>query len=133
MSRLSWKLSRRLTRYWGYIALALALVGWIMHLFTAAVILALSLGALFYVLLQAPVTCGARNRDGTFCRNNSHGILLGCNQVRQHKWQHVRMTFMPNEWRIINRTLWTGAREVGNTLSGLAAVVTAIAAVIALK
>lgn len=77
MSRLSWKLSRRLTRFWGYIALALALVGWIMHLFTAAVILALSLGALFYVLLQAPVTCGARNRDGTFCRNNSHGILLG--------------------------------------------------------
>lgn len=40
---------------------------------------------------------------------------------------------MPNEWRIISRTLWTGAREVGNTLSGLAAVVTAIAAVIALK
>jgi len=79
----------KLLRYWGYLALILALAGWFAHLFTAVVILVLSVAALLYVLVQAPVWCGAIIRDGKMCRNNSSGVLLGCH-LRQHKWQKLR-------------------------------------------
>ena len=48
-------LSRLLTRYWGYLALAIAVAGYFFHTFGLAVILILSIAALGYFLLQAPV------------------------------------------------------------------------------
>ena len=119
----------KLLRYWGYLALILALAGWFAHLFTAVVILVLSVAALLYVLVQAPVWCGAIIRDGKMCRNNSTGVLLGCH-LRQHKWQKLKMTFIPHEWRVINRGLWIAPREAITSLSGLAAVVSAVAAAV---
>ncbi len=118
-----------LLRYWGYLALVLALAGWFAHLFTAVIILVLSVAALLYVLLEAPVWCGAIIRGGKMCRNNSSGILLGCH-LRQHKWQKLKMTFIPHEWRVINHGLWAAPREVITTLSGMAAVVSAMAAAV---
>jgi len=40
------------------------------------------------------------------------------------------MTFIPYEWRVINRGLWVAPREVITSLSGLAAVVSAVAAAV---
>lgn len=39
-----------------------------------------------FLLLAAPVWCAATNRDGTTCRNNASGLLVGCSQVRYHRW-----------------------------------------------
>jgi hypothetical protein len=64
-------------------------------------------------------------------RNNSTGLLLGC-YLREHKWQKLRMTFVPRKWRELNRGLWASPREGVNTVSGLASAVVAVAAVIAL-
>jgi hypothetical protein len=123
----------RLIRYWGYLALALAIAGWFAHLFTAAIILVLSIAAVGYFLLQAPVWCGAITRDGRMCRHNSTGLLLGCH-LREHKWQKIKMTFAPKGWREINRGLWASPREGVTTMSGVAAVISALAAaVVALK
>jgi hypothetical protein len=64
------RLTRLLTRYG---------VTWpLLNSLGLAVSLALSLAALGYFLLQAPVYCGAEIRTGQPCRKNSHGILRGC-------------------------------------------------------
>lgn len=93
-------LARILTRYWGYIALVVAILGYFLHGLGMAVVLALSLAALGYFLLAAPVYCGAEIRTGEPCRKNSHGLLRGC-AIRQHKWQRVRKTFTPAGGRAI--------------------------------
>jgi len=57
-----------LGRYWGYIALALAIAGWFTHTVGYVAILIVSLLALVYFLVQAPLTCGAEDamaRAGT--------------------------------------------------------------------
>ena len=87
-------LSRLLTRYWGYLALIIAVAGFFAHSLGLAVILALSLAALGYFLLQAPVWCCAVTRTGQPCRDNSNGLLLGRHR-RQHKWQRLRQAFTP--------------------------------------
>jgi len=87
-------LSRFLTRYWGYLALVIAVFGFFAHSLALAVILVLSLAALGYFLVQAPVWCCAVTRTGELCRDNSRGLLLGCHR-RQHKWQRLRQTFTP--------------------------------------
>ena len=82
-------LTRLLTRYWGYLALVIAALGFFLHSLGFAVILVLSLAAFGYFLLQAPVWCCAVTRKSELCRKNSHGLLLGCS-IRQHKWQRMR-------------------------------------------
>ena len=42
----------------------------------------------------------AVTRKGELCRNNSHGLLLGCS-IRQHKWQRTRQTFTPTGGRAV--------------------------------
>jgi hypothetical protein len=111
--------TRLLTRYWGYLALAIAVLGYFLHGLALAVILALALAALGYFLLQAPVWCGAEIRTGEPCRNNSHGLLLGCS-IRQHKWQRVRQTFTPAGGRAVLRA--------GKSAGGLLALVGGIVA-----
>ncbi len=87
-------LARLLTRYWGYIALAVAVLGFVFHGLSWAVILALSLAASGYFLVAAPVSCCAVTRTGELCRDNSRGLLLGCHR-RQHRWQRLKQTFTP--------------------------------------
>lgn len=87
-------LSKLLTRYWGYLALIIAIFGFFARSLGLTVVLILSLAALGYFLVQAPVWCCAVTRTGDLCRDNSHGLLLGCHR-RQHKWQRLRQTFTP--------------------------------------
>ena len=124
-----------LRRYWGFLALAATLACWVGLVLgrattaIAGLVLVLSVGAVVYFLFQAPLWCGAITRDGTLCRNNSSGLLIGCH-LREHKWQKLRMAFIPKAWRELNRGLWATPREGVNTLAGLGSAVSALAAVV---
>jgi hypothetical protein len=126
-----------LRRYWGFLALVAALAGWAglvlgkVATSIAGLILVLSVAAFGYFLFQAPLWCGAITREGTLCRNNSSGLLIGCH-LREHKWQKLRMAFIPKAWRELNRGLWATPREGVTTLAGLGSVVSALAAVVML-
>jgi hypothetical protein len=95
-----------------------------------ALVLVLSVGAVIYFLFQAPLWC-AVTRDGTLCRNNSSGVLIGCH-LREHKFQKLKMAFVPKAWRDLNRGLWATPGDGVTTLSGLGSVVSALAAVVAI-
>ncbi len=108
-------LTQLLTRYWGYLALVVAVLGFVLHSLGFAV----SLAALGYFLVQAPVWCCAVTRTGQLCRDNSRGLLLGCHR-RQHRWQRLKQTFTP-----------TGGRAVlaaGKSASGFLALVGGVVA-----
>jgi hypothetical protein len=107
-----------LRRYWGYIALALAITGWVTHAIGYAVIAVFSLAALVYFLFQAPLTCGAEIRGGGSCRNNSHGLIVGCH-YRQHKWQRVRDIFVARKWRDVFHDLTESPKDKLGTISAL--------------
>jgi hypothetical protein len=111
-------MGKLLQRYWGYIALALAILGWITHAFGYAVILIVSLIALVYFLVQAPLTCGALIRGGGQCRNNSKGVLLGCH-IRQHKWQRVKDIFVSRKWRDVLHDLMGSPKDKLGPISAL--------------
>jgi hypothetical protein len=108
-----------IARYWGYVALAILLTAWWTTKVGPAVLSVLSLLVTFYFLFQAPIWCGAVNRDGTLCRRNAAGLLLGCS-LRQHKWQKLQMTVVPHAWRRLNAGLWS------NPTTGLATVATVL-------
>ena len=114
-------MGRFLQRYWGYIALALVILGWVTHAVGYAVILILSLVALVYFLVQAPLTCGAEVRTGEHCRNNSHGLLLGC-WIRQHKWQRARDLFFSRKWRDVFHDLTATPKDILGTIGGLVSI-----------
>jgi hypothetical protein len=120
-------LRRFLARYWGYLALIVAIVGAIEHLAIVAVLVLAGL-AFLYVLFQAPLTCGAPGRQGP-CRNNSHGILLGC-WIRQHKWQRAKRLFISQRWSDLGRSLLGSAKDALATIAALIAIGTFVATVI---
>ena len=122
-------MGRFLGRYWGFIVLALAILGLVVHAFGYAVIAILSVLALVYFLVQAPLTCGAAIRKGDHCRNNSHGLLLGC-WIRQHKWQRARDIFVTRKWQDVIRDLTASPKDVLGTIGGLASIVSLVIAVI---
>jgi hypothetical protein len=111
-----------LRRYWGFVALALVILGWATHTVAYAVILILSVVALIYFLVQAPLTCGADIRKGDHCRNNSHGLLLGC-WIRQHKWQRARDIFVSRKWQKVIRDLTGSPKDILGTIGGLVSII----------
>jgi hypothetical protein len=111
--------ARLFTRNWGYLALALAIFGLVTHDFGFMAILILSLAALGYFLVAAPVWCCAVTRTGQLCRDNSRGLLLGCHR-RQHRWQRVKQTFTPAGGRAV--------LAAGKSASGLLALIGGVAA-----
>jgi hypothetical protein len=115
-------MGRLLQRYWGYLALPLAILGWVMHAFGYALILIMSLAAPVYFLVQAPLTCGADIRNGDHCRNNSYGLLLGC-WIRQHKWQRARDIFVSRKWQNVIRDLTGSPKDILGTVGGLVSMV----------
>jgi hypothetical protein len=117
-----------LRRYWGYLAIVIAILGWATHTFGYAVILILSGAALIYFLVQAPLTCGAEGREG-HCRNNSHGLLMGC-WIRQHKWQRLKDVFVSRKWRETGHSLLGSPKDILATVGGLASVVSLLGALI---
>ena len=56
---------------WGYLVLVLAILGWVIHAFVPAVMLALSLAALVYFLVQAPLARCGEIRNGAACLRNA--------------------------------------------------------------
>jgi predicted RND superfamily exporter protein len=112
-------LRRFLARYWGFLALIVAIVGAIEHLATVAVLVLAAL-AFLYMLVQAPLVCGAPGRQGP-CRNNSHGILLGC-WIRQHKWQRAKRLFISQRWSDLTKSLLGSAKDALATISALIAI-----------
>jgi hypothetical protein len=119
-------LPRSLTRYWGYLAVIVAVAGFFLHNIGLAVVIVLALAALGYFLLQAPVWCGAETRTGEHCRKNSHGLLRGCS-YREHKWQRTKQTFTPAGARAIMAT----TKSVSGSLATFASVVAAVQLLIA--
>lgn len=115
-------MGRRLQRYWGYLALVLAILGWFTHTFGYVLILISSLAALVYFLVQAPLTCCAEIRTGNHCRNNSHGLLLG-RWIRQHKWQRARDIFVSRNWQNIVHDLTASPKDILGTIGGLVSIV----------
>jgi hypothetical protein len=81
--------------------------------------------------VQAPLWCMAANRDGTWCRNNSHGLLIGCNQVRQHKWQRMRDIFVTRKWQKIIKNLTASPATILGTVGSLLSLISFVAALVA--
>jgi len=119
-------LARLLTRYWGYLAVVIAVAGFFLHSLGLAITLALALAALGYFLVQAPVWCCAETRTGELCRKNSHGLLRGCS-YRQHKWQRTKQTFSPAG---VQAVLATG-KSVSGALAMVGGVVAGVQVLVA--
>ena len=122
-------------RYWGFLALALAIIWLVAGWAKVIVALILAVAALGYFVLQAPMWCGASIRGGQSCRNNSKGLLLGC-RLRQHKWQKLQMMFVSRQWKRAGRWMVSSARgciAMVGTLGALGSIVSAVVAIMALK
>lgn len=120
-----------LTRYWGYLAFVVLITAWWSRDIGPGVLIMLSLLVTLYFLFMTPAWCCAVNRDGTLCRRNASGLLLGCS-YRQHKWQKLKMTIVPHAWRQLNRGLWVSPREGVATLAALSGVASALVAAVTL-
>jgi len=123
-------MARELAKRWGVIALLGLVAAWIGGA-SLSLIVVLSLVSAIYLAFQAPFWCCAVNRDGTLCRKNAHGVLMGCS-LRQHKWQKLKMTVVPHSWRTLNRGLWGSPVQGLTTLATLATIVSGITSVVAL-
>lgn len=123
-------------KYWGFLLLVLAAGLWFSRSVGPGILIALSAATTAYFLFQAPIWCGAVNRDGTLCRKNASGILLGCS-LRQHKWQKLKMAFVPRLWSKLNAGLWvnpgTGLATIGALLSLLSTAVGIVVAIVGLR
>ena len=117
---------RFLGRYWGYVLLGVLVLRAVGGEATSVLIYALgTLLVLGYSLFGAPMVCGALNRGKaqekpTYCRNNSRGLLLGCNQVRAHKTQKLSSAWWASHLRRDGlRDLWRSPGAVIASVSGL--------------
>jgi len=122
----------RFERYWGYLLFVLLVTAWWSREVGPGLLIAMSTIVTLYFLFQAPLWCGVDGRFGP-CRNNSHGLLVGCH-LRQHKWQKLRWAIRPRYWTELNRGLWVSPKEglttitmMVSTLSGLVATGIALA------
>lgn len=118
-------IGKLLARYWGYLALVLAVLGLVEHV-EGLVVLILAGGAFVYLLVQAPLWCGAPTRQGQACRNNSHGLLLGC-WIREHKWQRLKKLFIPARWGELAQALFGSVKDSLASVSAVIAIGTFIA------
>ena len=109
--------------YWGYAALAVAIFGLVRGVALVGTII-LAVAAFGYFVFWIPLWCGAANRqEGTFCRRNSHGLMMGCS-LRQHKWQKFKGLWYKGRWRKLNEGLWTSPNATIGSASGLIALAT---------
>ncbi len=119
---------RGMRTYWGYIAAAALIAAWSSRAATA-VIVVLSLAVVSYATFQFPVWCGAVNRNGTYCRRNASGILMGCN-LRQHRWQKIKLVVLRSKAGDISRSIFPTAKEKFAAFIAIGGLASAIAAVI---
>jgi hypothetical protein len=125
-------LARGIWRYWGYLLLVLIIGAWSKAWeLTPRLLLLFSLADMLYFLFLAPAWCCAVNRDGTLCRENSAGLLLGCYR-RQHKFQRLKMVVVGHTWRQATRGLWVTPKQTLATLGAVAGIISSIASVVGL-
>src|SRR5689334_22471434 len=98
-------------RYWGYGLLAVLVFLIINRQWDPTVVLVLAGAAAIYFFFQVPVWCGADTRDGKACRNNSRGLLFGCNQFRQHKMQVLKAAVIPRSVRDLRCAYWASPNQ----------------------
>lgn len=132
-------MTRWLRRHWGWAALALAALGWYGlaagwfsgHVPVALVVIALvSVTGAVHLLFREPLLwCGAATRESDRCRNNAKGLLMGCNQVRQHKWQKVQLLIHPSGWSDLTRGVFYGTRKACAALAALVTFVSGLAGI----
>ncbi|MEV0260935.1 hypothetical protein AB0I49_06265 [Streptomyces sp. NPDC050617] len=120
---------RGIWTYWGYVAAAALIVAWGSGA-ASAVIVVLSLAVAAYAAFQIPVWCGAVNRNGTYCRRNAMGILMGCG-LRQHRWQKMKMIVLRSKAGDFSRAVFPTAKEKFGAFIAVASLASAIAAVVA--
>ena len=81
-----------------------------------------------FILLAAPVWCGAENRNGTYCRNNSTGLLVGCH-LRYHRWRKLTaFTRLRGAGRGLVRNLFRDPQSGAAVVGAMAAIMSAAAA-----
>ena len=80
-----------------------------------------------FILLAAPVWCAAPNRDGTYCRNNATGLLVGCH-LRYHRWQKMKTLVRPNGVRSLGQRLFRDVTSGAAVVSAIGALISAAAA-----
>lgn len=107
-----------LRRYWGFAVLALAIGAVVNNWLGPPILIFFSTAATYYFLFQVPNWCGALNRNETFCRENSSGLMLGCYR-RQHKWQKIKLAFMGAYWQRLASELRTQPLEGVKTVTAL--------------
>jgi len=122
-----------LVNYWGYgLAVLLVYSAGGATLGPGLTLVAMLL-LIAYVLLGAPVWCGAINRqrgkDVEYCRNNSYGLLVGCH-IRQHRWDKLKTPWWGQSWREHTRGLWAGPAAKLATVSAVVGTITGIWGVI---
>ncbi|GAA3548992.1 hypothetical protein GCM10022222_35760 [Amycolatopsis ultiminotia] len=125
------KTKRKLGNLWGYLLLVAVAFLWPLPSVEPGIIAILSAFVVLYCLFQAPTWCCATTRDNGFCRNNAHGILLGCH-FRQHKWQKVKMAFREQALTKAGGRMLGGIGGKAASLSAVAGTVSAGAATITL-
>jgi hypothetical protein len=120
----------KLWQYWGYGVLVILILA-VLGNAAGPGMYAICVGLLaVYLLLQAPVYCGAINRitrqgQVEFCRNNSAGLILGCH-LRQHKWQKLGQQWWSLSWRQKAQGIWTGAGAKLATLGFVIGTITGV-------
>jgi hypothetical protein len=123
-------MERWLRRYWGYPVFVLLILTWMAFVggnipdrTALAFLTLLSLVDAYYFAFRVPLFCGAENRkEGTYCRNNSYGILQGCH-LREHKWQRVKMLVVKERWREVYHQLFRTPRQGLATVVSIATLV----------
>lgn len=83
-----------LQQYWGYVTAPVAVATWVTGQGSWVVPVTLSAASVVYFAFQVPTYCGAASRDGSPCRNNARGLLLGCH-LHQHRWAWLRRLRRP--------------------------------------
>lgn len=116
-----------LARSTGYLLLVLLYFGWFRIGLDPATLAVLSALAFSYTLLLAPVPCSARNRNGTFCRENAYGLLRGCWRT-QHKWQNALALVNIRAWAKRGMGVLDAIKTNVAVLAMLASAVSAFAA-----
>lgn len=127
-----------LWKFWGYLLLPIiALAIWSVQVGAAPIAVIAGL-ATAYMLLQAPVPCGAptrkryRDSEQEYCRRNARGLLGGCNQNVQHKWANGKLLASRSKWGQFLSNLMTSGKGVAAGVSALAASATALIASVTL-
>lgn len=120
-----------LWKFWGYLMLPIIGVAiWSVQV-GAAPIAVMSALTVTYMLLQAPVPCGAPKRKASanaeqlYCRKNAKGLLGGCDII-QHKWANFRLLATRSKWGVFFQNIMTSGKGVAAGVGALASTCSAL-------